>query len=108
MSLYATFLPEPPLAESVCARARPPFTAAVCAGDGGRGAAPPAGIIRPVQRAYLASTRLLGAALLLVGVAMVASTIARGGGALAVGVLLGIMLAVVGAARLWLARGGAQ
>ena len=71
-------------------------------------ATPPAGIIRLVQRAYLASTRLLGAALLLVGVAMVASTIARGGGALAVGVLLGIMLAVVGAARLWLARGGAQ
>ena len=70
--------------------------------------APPAGIIRPVQRAYLASTRLLGAALLLVGVAMVASTIARGGGALAVGVLLGIMLAVVGGARLWLARGGEQ
>ena len=62
----------------------------------------------PMQRAYLASTRLLGAALLLVGVAMVASTIAHGGGALAVGVLLGIMLAVVGAARLWLARGGAQ
>jgi hypothetical protein len=69
-------------------------------------ATPPAGIIGPVQRAYLASTRLLGAALLLVGVAMVASTIAHGGGALAVGVLLGIMLAVVGAARLWLARGG--
>jgi len=65
-----------------------------------------AGIIPPVQRAYLASTRLLGAALLLVGVAMVASTIAHGGGALAVGVLLGTMLAVVGAARLWLARGG--
>ena len=67
---------------------------------------PPAGIIRPVQRAYLASTRVLGAALLLVGVAMVASTIARGGGALAVGVVLGIMLTAVGAARLWLARGG--
>jgi hypothetical protein len=59
-----------------------------------------------VQRAYLASTRLLGAALLLVGVAMMASTIAHGGGPLAVGVLLGAMLAVVGAARLWLARGG--
>ena len=69
-------------------------------------AASPAAIIRPVQRAYLASTRLLSAALLLVGVAMVASTIARGGGALAIGVLLGTMLAVVGAARLWLARGG--
>ena len=59
-----------------------------------------------MQRAYLASTRLLSAALLLVGVAMVASTLARGGGALAVGVLLGVMLSLVGAARLWLARGG--
>jgi hypothetical protein len=59
-----------------------------------------------VQRAYLASTRLLSAALLVVGVAMVASTIARGGGPLAVGVVLGVMLALVGAARLWLARGG--
>jgi hypothetical protein len=59
-----------------------------------------------VQRVYLASTRLLSGALLLVGVSMVASTIARGGGALALGVLLGTMLAVIGAARLWLARGG--
>ena len=61
-----------------------------------------------MQRAYLASTRLLSAALLLVGVAMVASTLARGGGALAVGVVLGTMLAVIGAARLWLASRGAQ
>lgn len=63
-------------------------------------------MIRPVQRAYLASTRLLSAALLLLGIAMVASTIARGGGALALGVVLGTMLALIGAARLWLARGG--
>jgi len=68
--------------------------------------APPAGMIRPVQRAYIASTRLLSAALLLVGVAMVVSTIARGGGTLAVGVVFGTMLALIGAARLWLARGG--
>jgi hypothetical protein len=59
-----------------------------------------------VQRAYIASTRLLSAALLVLGVAMVVSTIARGGGALAVGVVLGSMLAVIGAARLWLGRGG--
>ena len=59
-----------------------------------------------MQRAYIASTRLLSAALLVVGVAMVASTIARGGGPLAVGVLLGLMLTAIGAARLWLARGG--
>jgi hypothetical protein len=70
------------------------------------GTAPPDAIIPLVQRAYLASTRLLSAALVLVGVAMVASTIARGGGALAVGVILGTLMAVVGAARLWLARGG--
>ncbi|MEA2361550.1 MAG: hypothetical protein QOD71_695 [Thermoleophilaceae bacterium] len=63
-------------------------------------------MIPRVQRAYHASTRLLSAALLLVGVAMVASTIARGGGPLALGVVLGTMLALIGAARLWLARGG--
>ncbi|MBA3263143.1 MAG: hypothetical protein H0T69_11895, partial [Thermoleophilaceae bacterium] len=54
-----------------------------------------------MQRAHLASTRLLSAALLLVGVAMVVSTIVRGGGALAVGVVLGTMFALVGTARLW-------
>ncbi|HEX3279199.1 MAG TPA: hypothetical protein VHR40_11820 [Thermoleophilaceae bacterium] len=59
-----------------------------------------------MQRAYLASTRLLSAALLAVGVAMVASTLAHGGGPLALGVLLGVLLALVGVARLWLARGG--
>ena len=59
-----------------------------------------------MQRAYLASTRLLSAALLAVGVAMVASTLAHGGGPLALGVILGVLLAAVGVARLWLARGG--
>jgi hypothetical protein len=59
-----------------------------------------------VQRVYIASTRLLSAALLVVGVAMVASTIARGGGPLALGVLFGVLLALLGAGRLWLARGG--
>jgi len=61
-----------------------------------------------VQRAYLASTRLLSTALVLLGLAMVGTTIARGGGPLAVGVLLGIVLTAVGAARLWLARDGAR
>jgi hypothetical protein len=61
-----------------------------------------------VQRAYLASTRLLSAALLVVGVAMVASTIARGGGPLALGVVFGVLLGLLGAGRLWLSRGGEQ
>ena len=50
-----------------------------------------------VQRAYLASTRVLSVLMLLLGVAMVVSTLSRGGGALALGVVLGVMLALIGA-----------
>jgi hypothetical protein len=57
-----------------------------------------------VQRAYAASTRALGGLILVLGVAMVASTLARGGGASALGVVLGVMLTLIGAGRLWLAR----
>jgi len=61
-----------------------------------------------VRRAYTTSTRVLSALILLVGLAMIVSALARGGGALAFGVVLGVMLALLGAGRLWLARGGAQ
>ena len=40
---------------------------------------------------------------MLVGLAMVASALARGGGALALGVVLGVLFAALGAGRLWLA-----
>jgi hypothetical protein len=61
-----------------------------------------------VRTAYGASTRLLSALLLIVGVAMVVSALAHGGGAFALGVVLGTLLALLGAGRLWLAlaRGG--
>jgi len=59
-----------------------------------------------MRRAYSTSTRVLSATMILVGLAMVVSTVARGGGPLAFGVILGIGLAVLGAGRLWLARGG--
>jgi hypothetical protein len=36
----------------------------------------------------------------------VASALARGGGAVALGVVLGTLFALVGAGRLWLASGG--
>jgi hypothetical protein len=61
-----------------------------------------------VQRAYLASTRVLSALLLLVGVAMVVLALGQGGGPLALGVILGVLLALLGAGRLWLARGGGR
>jgi hypothetical protein len=59
-----------------------------------------------VQRAYFASTRALNGVLVLVGVALVVSALVRGGGALALGVILGAMFTLLGAGRLWLARGG--
>jgi hypothetical protein len=57
-----------------------------------------------VQRAYLASTLVLSTLMLVLGLAMVVSALARGGGALALGVVLGSALALIGAGRLWLAR----
>jgi hypothetical protein len=59
-----------------------------------------------VRRAYTTSTRVMSALILLVGLAMIVSALARGGGVLALGVVLGVMLALLGAGRLWLARGG--
>jgi multisubunit Na+/H+ antiporter MnhB subunit len=59
-----------------------------------------------VRRAYSTSTRVLSGIIMLLGVTMVISALARGGGALALGVVLGTMLALLGAGRLWLARGG--
>jgi len=61
-----------------------------------------------VRRAYTTSTRLMSGLLLVIGVAMIVSALARGGGALALGVVLGTMLALLGAGRLWLMRGGAR
>jgi len=57
-----------------------------------------------VDRAYLASSRALSAILCVIGVALVVSTLLRGGGPLALGVVVGVMFAVLGAARLRLAR----
>ena len=58
-----------------------------------------------MDRAYLASSRALSALLCVVGVAVVVSTVARGGGPLAFGVVIGVLLALLGAGRLRLAHG---
>jgi hypothetical protein len=63
--------------------------------------------VRGVERAYLASTRVLNAALVMVGLVLIVVTLIRGGGALALGVVLGVLFALLGAGRLWLARPGA-
>ncbi|HEU0023193.1 MAG TPA: hypothetical protein VFQ12_01085 [Thermoleophilaceae bacterium] len=57
-----------------------------------------------MRRAYTASTLALSGLILLLGIAMIAAALARGGGALALGVIVGSAFAVIGAGRLWLAR----
>jgi drug/metabolite transporter (DMT)-like permease len=61
--------------------------------------------MRAVRRAYLQSTRVLGVLLCLLGVAMVVTTLARGGGPLALGVVVGVAFALLGAGRVVLAGG---
>jgi hypothetical protein len=62
--------------------------------------------IRPVERVYRQSTRFLSLLLVVLGVLMVVSTLARGGGPLAFGVVLGLLFALLGAGRAYLAREG--
>jgi hypothetical protein len=46
----------------------------------------------------------MSAAMVVIGVAILVSTIARGGGPLAVGILLGALFVAAGAGRLYLSR----
>jgi hypothetical protein len=57
-----------------------------------------------VQRALLASTRVLSTMIVVLGLAMVVLSLVEGGGPLALGVVIGTMLAVIGSLRLWFAR----
>jgi|tagenome__1003787_1003787.scaffolds.fasta_scaffold16234322_2 multisubunit Na+/H+ antiporter MnhB subunit len=59
-----------------------------------------------MRRAYATSSRVLSGIIMLLGVTMVVLALANGGGALALGVVLGTLLALLGAGRLFLARGG--
>lgn len=52
-----------------------------------------------MDRAYRASTRLIGLITLALGLTMIAVTLAKGGGPLAIGVVGGALFAVIGAAR---------
>jgi hypothetical protein len=58
-----------------------------------------------VERARRNMTVALGSALAVLGVAMIVSTLARGGGALAVGILVGVAFTILGCGRVYLAVG---
>ena len=50
------------------------------------------------------TTPIFAVLMVVIGIAMVVRTIAEGGGALAVGLLLGILFVAAGAGRLWVSR----
>ena len=50
------------------------------------------------------ATQLLSALMVLIGVAMIVRTLAAGGGAVALGLLLGVLFVAAGAGRLWAER----
>ena len=54
------------------------------------------------QQLHRNSTRVLSVAMIVIGVALVVRTIAAGGGAVAIGLLLGVLFIAAGAGRLYL------
>ena len=58
-----------------------------------------------MESAYRNATRLLSLVLILLGCTLIGVTVAGGGGPLARGVVIGMLLAGLGAGRLYLARG---
>jgi len=57
------------------------------------------------RQLHRASTRVLSTLMVLVGLGLVVSTLVRGGGPLAVGLVVGVLFCGVGGGRLWLERG---
>ncbi|HEX6391381.1 MAG TPA: hypothetical protein VFZ89_18095 [Solirubrobacteraceae bacterium] len=55
---------------------------------------------------HRSATNALSMTMVVIGIAMLVSTIARGGGPLAVGILLGVLFIAAGAGRIYVARKG--
>ena len=54
------------------------------------------------RQLHSTSTRFLSIAMMVIGVALIVRTLAAGGGALATGLVLGVLFVLAGAARLYL------
>lgn len=57
------------------------------------------------HQAYRGATLVFGVAMVAIGIAMVVGTVTRGGGPLSLGVLLGLLFAGLGIARLYILYG---
>jgi hypothetical protein len=60
----------------------------------------------PSARAYHGTVRALSLFFIALGVAILITTIASGGGPLSVGVVMGVAFAAIGAGRFWVASRG--
>jgi hypothetical protein len=56
----------------------------------------------PPRRAHRVATRVLSLAMVAIGLVLVGVTLSRGGGPLAVGIVVGILFVAAGGARLYL------
>jgi hypothetical protein len=54
------------------------------------------------RQMHSSSTRVLSIAMILIGVALIVRTLAAGGGAIATGIVLGVLFVAAGVARLYL------
>ena len=55
-----------------------------------------------MKRLHAGSTLVLSAAMIVIGAVLLVSTLVRGGGALAVGIVMGVLFMGAGAARFYL------
>jgi hypothetical protein len=60
--------------------------------------------MRAPRSAHRAASRVLSAAMVVIGVVLLASTLSRGGGALSIGVIMGVLFVAAGASRLYIER----
>jgi hypothetical protein len=60
----------------------------------------------PGRTAHRSATAVLSTLMLVLGLAIIARTLAAGGGALSIGLILGVLFTLAGAGRLYVARKG--
>jgi hypothetical protein len=54
------------------------------------------------RQLYSSSTRIFSIAMIVIGIALIVRTLAAGGGAIATGIVLGVLFVLAGAARMYL------
>ncbi|MDX6691308.1 MAG: hypothetical protein QOG15_2765 [Solirubrobacteraceae bacterium] len=61
--------------------------------------------VPPPRDLHRHAARVLSVAMVVIGVVLLAVTLSRGGGAFAIGVVMGVLFVAAGASRLYIERG---